>query len=265
MPPIKASLTKCFGFVLGALVLAGCSAPATSSDSDSASTGESAGKLLAGNKLSETQVASLLSAAGFTSTEIPAMVCTAKYESADYDRASNQNANGTVDYGLFQINSVHVGKGGCTALASSLYDTTVNTSCARQIYNEQGNNAWYGYQKHKAECDSYVIAGSGTSSGSSGSTGSGSSSSGSTGSGSSGSGSTGSSGGSSGSSGSGTSGSGDDGSSGSCWSATLDQEMPEYSCVNSSIDPGEYQCIGGSWVGGVEDGSGAGGACNGEY
>ncbi len=247
----KASKTMRFGFVLGALALAGCSAPAASSDSDSASTGESAGKLLAGNKLSETQVASLLSAAGFTSSEIPAMVCTAKYESADYDRASNQNANGTVDYGLFQINSVHVGKGGCTALASSLYDTTVNTSCARQIYNEQGNNAWYGYQKHKAECDSYVIAGSGSSSGSGGSTGTGS---GSTGSGSSGSGSSGSSGGS---------GSGD--SSGGCWSATLDQEMPEYACVNSSFESGEYQCISGSWVGGVEDGSGAGGACNGEY
>ncbi len=253
---------KGFGLVMGAMVLAACSAPASSSDS--ASTGESDGMLLAGNKLTETEVASLLASAGFTSDQIPKMVCTAKYESAFYDRASNHNSNGSTDYGLFQINSIHVGKGGCTATASSLYDTTTNTSCAKQIFDEQGNNAWYGYQKHKAECDSYVISGSApSSSGSSGSSGSGSSGGGSSGSGS--------------TSGSGTSdagdvdpygsgdGSGSSSSSDSCWSATLDQEMPQYACVNSAFDPGEYQCIGGQWYGGVENGSGPAGSCNGEY
>jgi len=252
---------KRFGFVLGAVVLMGCSAP--SGSSDNAFTGESDGKLLAGNKLSEAEVASLLRTAGFSEAQIPRMVCTAKYESAFYDRASNHNSNGSTDYGLFQINSIHVGKGGCTSTASSLYDTTTNASCAKEIFDEQGNNAWYGYQKHRSECDSYTVAGGGSSLGTptSGSGSSGSSSSGS--------------GSSSGTSdagdtdpyasGTGSSGSGGSSTTGSCWSATLDQEMPEYACVNSAYNPGEYQCIGGEWFGGVENGSGSGGPCNGEY
>ncbi|HEX7667724.1 MAG TPA: hypothetical protein VF407_24520 [Polyangiaceae bacterium] len=259
---------KRYAFVLGAMALIGCSSP--SGSPENAFTGESDGKLLAGNKLSESQVASLLRTAGFPESQIGRMVCTAKYESAFYDKASNKNSNGSTDYGLFQINSIHVGKGGCTSTASSLYDTSVNTKCAKEIFDDQGNNAWYGYQKHKSECDSYKAPGGGTDIGSptSGSSGSGSSSGSSSGSGSgSSSGSSSGSGSDDGSDDSSSSGSSGSGSStaGSCWSATLDQEMPEYSCVNSSYDPGEYQCIDGEWYGGVSDGVGPAGACDGEY
>lgn len=264
---------KHFVFVLGAAVfgasaLIGCSSP--SGSPENAFTGESDGKLLAGNKLSEPAVASLLRTAGFAEADIPRMVCTAKYESAFYDRASNHNKNGSTDYGLFQINSIHVGKGGCTSTSSSLYDTTTNTKCAKEIFDSEGNNAWYGYKKHKSECDSYTLAGGGGSdigtptSGGSGTSGSGSSDDGS------------SSGSGASSAGSSSDGSdtdpyaGDPSSSGSsttgsCWSATLDQEMPQYSCVNSAYDPGEYQCIDGQWYGGVTGGSGPAGACDGEY
>jgi hypothetical protein len=241
--------------------------------------------LLAGTQLSEAQIATLLRNAGFTGNDVARMVCTAKYESAYYDHASNTNSNGSVDYGLFQINSIHLGSSGC-ATTATIYNTTTNTHCAREIFESQGINAWYGYQKHKTECDSFVLpasaSGSSTSSSStsSGSSGSGSSTSsgGSSSSGSSASGSSGSSGssstpaagsGSDDSSDDGSDDSSDDGSSssssssaGSCWSATLSEQVSEDTCVNSAYDNKEEQCIGGQWYSGVSDGVGPDGPCS---
>ena len=83
------------------------------------------------------------------------MLCTIKYESNFYERASNHNKNGSVDYGLFQVNSTHLGDSGCPSSSSSLYNAATNTKCALHIYKSQGINAWYGYQKHRTECNGY--------------------------------------------------------------------------------------------------------------
>src|SRR5690349_19092087 len=63
-------------------------------------------KLLAGRKIPEREVASILRSAGFPESVVPEMVCTAKHESSFFERASNRNRNGSTDRGLFQINSI---------------------------------------------------------------------------------------------------------------------------------------------------------------
>ncbi len=112
--------------------------------------------LVAGRQLTEAEVAQVVRSAGFPENMVGTMVCTAKYESSFYDRATNNNTNGTTDYGLFQINSIHIGgTGGCPSSAEPLFDVSTNAACALAIYRMQGINAWYGYKKHKAECDAY--------------------------------------------------------------------------------------------------------------
>jgi hypothetical protein len=84
-------------------------------------------------------------------------VCTAKWESSFYERASNRNNNGSTDYGLFQINSIHLGEGACPRNPTALYDAATNARCAYTIYKMQGLNAWYGYQAHRTECNGYRV------------------------------------------------------------------------------------------------------------
>ena len=111
--------------------------------------------LLAGTQLTPHEVATLLREAGFPSSEIGPMVCTAKYESDFYEKAENHNSNGTTDYGLFQINSIHLHDAACPHDAAALYDPVANTKCALGVYKSQGINAWYGYQKHRSTCAHY--------------------------------------------------------------------------------------------------------------
>jgi hypothetical protein len=110
-------------------------------------------------------VASELKNAGFPSSTIGTMVCIAKHESGLNPGATNKNNDGSTDYGLFQINSYYWCSGdpmskynecgqSCQTL---LNDPQKNTNCAKKVYNEQGYNAWYGYQYHKAECDAYTV------------------------------------------------------------------------------------------------------------
>ena len=145
--------------ILGALAIGatGCAADAQDSqdDGDAEQLGDVGQQLLAGTRLSEKEVASLVRRAGFPEYEVGRMVCTAKYESSFYTRASNRNSNGTVDRGVFQINSVHLGDAGCTRSASALYDPMTNARCAHEIWRAQGNNAWFGYQAHRYTCDHF--------------------------------------------------------------------------------------------------------------
>jgi hypothetical protein len=85
------------------------------------------------------------------------MVCTAKYESSFYEKASHKNKDGSIDRGLFQVNSTHLGWGACPKSADGLYDAKANAKCAHVIWADQGLRAWYGYQKHRTECDAYQI------------------------------------------------------------------------------------------------------------
>ena len=111
---------------------------------------------------SECAVASYLKKAGFPSSSIGTMICIAKYESSFNCKATNKNTDGSTDYGLFEINSYYWCSGDatskyneCGTSCQSLMDCQKNANCAYRVYKEQGYSAWYGYQYHKSECDSY--------------------------------------------------------------------------------------------------------------
>ena len=146
-----------------ALTVSGCAADTGDEDDEDANEPEAIGqvdeKLLAGRRIPQREVAQILRSAGFPASVVPKMVCTAKYESSFYERASNRNSNGSIDRGLFQINSIHLGRAGCPSRgnANALYTASTNARCALQIYRSQGLNAWYGYQAHRTECNNYRI------------------------------------------------------------------------------------------------------------
>lgn len=205
---------------------AGCASEPEADPSDSR--GESQDHLLAGRLVPQGEIASMLRQAGFPDSVIGKMVCTAKYESSFYERASHRNSNGTTDYGLFQINSVHLGDAGCPASVAGLYDGAANARCAYRVYKMQGIDAWYGYQKHRSECDR---AGAPSSA-----------------------------------SGGGAGDPPEEPSdpyaeSGGCYSGTLDEMVAPKTCVQSKYDGDWYQCMNGKWYGGGDDGSGPYGAC----
>jgi len=115
-------------------------------------------------KQSECEVADYLKKAGFSSSQIPTMVCISKYESSLNCDSTNKNTDGSTDYGLFQINSYYWCSGDsnskyneCGTSCSSLFDCQKNANCAHTVYRQQGYEAWYGYQYHKSECDNYKI------------------------------------------------------------------------------------------------------------
>jgi lipocalin len=117
---------------------------------------------LEGGRQNECDVAKYLRNAGFPSSTIGTMVCISKYESSWNCDATNKNVDGSIDYGLFEINSYYWCSGDptskyneCGASCSSLMDCQKNTNCAYKVYKEQGYNGWYGYKNHKSECDNY--------------------------------------------------------------------------------------------------------------
>jgi len=120
--------------------------------------------MLRTNKLNECQVSNYLQNSGFPGYTIPTMVCISKYESSFNCDATNKNTDGSSDYGLMQINSYYWCSGDsmskyneCKISCSSLFNCQYNTNCAYIVWKQQGYTAWYGYQKHKSECDSYKI------------------------------------------------------------------------------------------------------------
>lgn len=91
------------------------------------------------------QCAALVKQAGFPAGDQVIMVAIARAESGfRTDAVSPPNTNGTVDRGLFQINSVH--KYDPNKLVS---DATYNTQCAKRIYDSQGLRAWTTYTTGK--------------------------------------------------------------------------------------------------------------------
>ncbi|MDB4945998.1 MAG: hypothetical protein JWP97_5532 [Labilithrix sp.] len=205
------------------LASAGCAAPSVD---DEESTEESQDKLLAGRRLSESEAATLIRNAGFPSNQVGRMLCTIKYESNFYERASNKNKNGSTDYGLFQINSIHMGDANCPKSTSGLYTAAQNAKCAYTVYKIQGNNAWYGYQKHRSECDRYAAPSAGSSDSDATSTDA-----------------------------------QDTSSDGGCYSGTLEDMLDARACVQSKFDGIWYQCSQGKWYRGGSSGTGPFGAC----
>jgi len=227
---------------LFSVVAAGCAVEPL----DEEEVGESEDRLLAGRRLSPSEIAGHLRTAGFPENQIGRMVCTAKYESSFYERASNKNRNGSIDRGLFQINSIHLGSmRGCPSRgnADALWSASTNAKCALAIWKAQGNRAWYGYRKHKTECDSYAAPRSSNAPAN------------------------------------------DDvledvndqddtnndgsqtaeGSEGGCWSATLQDMVDARTCVQSKSNGVWMQCKDGSWYRGGDSASGPFGQCIGSH
>lgn len=213
-----------------ATLLAGCAVETADDESEADSA-----QLLAGRRLPESEVARLLRGAGFPESVVPEMVCTARHESALYEEATNRNRNGSIDRGLFQVNSVHVGgTPGCPSNGAALFDATVNTRCAYAIYRMQGLNAWYGYRRHRAECDRYTIGRTDVGDGD------------------------------------GDGGGEDDGADGggdadSCRSATLGRTVAPGTCVQSKSDRQWYRCSDGRWRRSSMSSSEPSGACAASY
>ncbi len=226
--------TKLFlvtAFALTALGASGCAADATEEDEP---VSESEDHLLAGRRLSESEIAQHVRNAGFPESMVGKMICTAKYESSFYERASNKNRNGSVDRGLFQINSIHVGgTRGCPSSANALWDAATNAKCAYAIYKMQGINAWYGYKKHRAECDAYQFRG-GAAAPDPGSSDYGNDTD-------------------------------EDPGPGGCWSGTLEEMVEAKTCVQSKFDNVWFQCMNGKWYRGVSGDDGPYGACTSKH
>ena len=74
---------------------------------------------------------------GWRKAELVRAVAVMTAESARYIRAYNVNTNGSIDRGLFQINSIH---GTCCT-----FDAIKNARCAFKLYQEQGFKPWVAY------------------------------------------------------------------------------------------------------------------------
>lgn len=79
--------------------------------------------------------------AGFTGDNLPIAVAVAYAESSGNTSATHHNRNGTVDYGLWQINSSHSGEFNM----SNWSDGAANARMAYQVWKMQGWNAWVTY------------------------------------------------------------------------------------------------------------------------
>lgn len=91
--------------------------------------------------LTAAQVAALVKQEGFPQPDWVTMVAIARAESGfNVGAVGGPNSNGTYDYGLFQINSVHgYDRGKLTS------DAAYNTHAAHDIYSSQGLRAWSTY------------------------------------------------------------------------------------------------------------------------
>lgn len=93
-------------------------------------------------RLTGPQVAQLVIEAGFPEQDRVTMVAIAKAESGwTVDAINTANSNGSVDRGLFQINSVHSQYNAAQLLSDPRY----NTAAAKAIYDGQGLKAWSTY------------------------------------------------------------------------------------------------------------------------
>jgi len=90
--------------------------------------------------LSEPEVRRVLKKAGFPAHAIPTMLQIARCESSLSVTAENVNRDGSVDFGLFQINERNWA--GCHVSKTELSDPYNNTRCAQQVWQRQGFDAW---------------------------------------------------------------------------------------------------------------------------
>lgn len=87
-------------------------------------------------------VANVLRAAGFPESLVPTMMAIGMAESSWNPSATHSNSNGTIDQGLFQINSVHQGN---PWYPTNPMDPLQSAKAAYAIYQSQGLKAWTVY------------------------------------------------------------------------------------------------------------------------
>lgn len=106
---------------------------------------------LAGTQLRARDVAELAYQAGWRDKNLILSVAIAHAESAFYTEAYNdQNPDGSIDRGLWQINSVHIGEtvGGVKVTAENLFDPAYNARVAHDLVYKNRSytfNAWSAY------------------------------------------------------------------------------------------------------------------------
>ena len=89
--------------------------------------------------LTPEQIADFAAEAGFGRDELAVAVAVALAESGgDVDAVNDQNSNGTTDYGLWQINSVHAQAGWFET--SEAFEPLYNAQAARRIYMNAGSS-----------------------------------------------------------------------------------------------------------------------------
>jgi hypothetical protein len=115
--------------------------------------GESAVVARGGPDLSVAQIGTVAAAAGFSGSGLVMAIAVALAESGGNPKATNLDSNGTVDRGVWQINSVHA-----EYSAACDYDPSCAAGAAFSI-SAQGTNwgAWVTYQ-HGAEIPFLPVA-----------------------------------------------------------------------------------------------------------
>ncbi len=98
--------------------------------------------LLAGKRLDPFQIARLCHSEGWRDEKLLIAVAVVMAESAGYTEATNENTNGSIDRGLWQINSLHVDAGRISA--EECFDPVASTEYAYSLYKARSYSfgAW---------------------------------------------------------------------------------------------------------------------------
>lgn len=92
-------------------------------------------------RLSPAQIGSAMRRAGWPEAAIPVGIAVAMAESGGNPNATNKNRNGSTDYGLFQINSIH----GSLVVGKNWSDPVENARMALKLYKDSGWKPWVAY------------------------------------------------------------------------------------------------------------------------
>ena len=98
-------------------------------------------------KLTAQQIAGAAKAAGFPDNELATATAVALAESGGETTATNRNTNGSVDYGLWQINTIH----GSLLSQGDKFNPTDNAKMAYTVWSRAGNkwSPWSAYNNQR--------------------------------------------------------------------------------------------------------------------
>jgi hypothetical protein len=98
-------------------------------------------------KLTAQQIAGAAKAAGFPDNELATATAVALAESGGETTATNRNTNGSVDYGLWQINTIH----GSLLSQGDKFNAADNAKMAYTVWSRAGNKwtPWSAYKNQR--------------------------------------------------------------------------------------------------------------------